>query len=254
MVKYTKTFSLAGILLLCLYMGIQCGFWKSRKHDFEKDGVLRLMDRLGPENILTTPLAGLINNFRNLDENLNGSLSLLGELSTSQQKVWCATTTASILGQNEAIPPQGMQITLNNQKIPFLNEHVNPAIQWKWVETSKNIDIKYDPNYNRGFKCLVLDEQDSFSFEAVFPSAPAVVEVYARRNWHPVDLEIYIDEEFVQKETVGRNFGHFRFQVKIPAGTHKIEIKPSLSERLAAKNAPPPVCLSTKLKFLLKMI
>ena len=249
----TKTLFLCILLLLWIgLVGNQCGLLKSSRdqHDFARDGVLRLMDRLEAVNIRATPLAGLINNFRQLEENLQGKLALLGELSTSQQKVWCFTTQTSILGPNETIAPQKMEITLNSQKIPFLNGQNSSTVQWKWVETSKNIDIKYDPNYNRGFKCLVLDEKETFTFEAIFPDSPVVVEVYGRRNWHPVDVEIYLDGEFQDKASVGRNFGRFRFGVNVPPGTHRIDIKPALTERLKSKNPTPPRLLVYQTRIL----
>lgn len=221
----------------------QCGPGEKISHDFERGGVLHLIDHLGAENVAQTPFTDLLSRFDAVEDDLGGRLSLIPELSTSRRKVWAATTAKSILGQNASQPPQGMEVRIDGDPVAYLDGDQGlgeDTISWQWLETHTEVDIRYDESYNKGLKCLVLDLEEAFNFEAVLPDAPVVFEVYGRRNWHPLDLVLEVDGEPVGRQSVGRDFATFSFPRHASAGSHSITLRPQLVERLSTQRPTPP--------------
>lgn len=235
------------ILLLLLIMP-GCQLLKKEAHDFEKKPVLRLLDTMDASHVKATPFSGILERFQSVTDIFSDNLALIPELSTAKQKVWGATTQTSILGQSEDTIPQGMQVLLDEAAIDFFDGDIFDSIQWKWVETNSTVDIRYDENYNKGLKCLVLDVDEFFSFETILPAAPIEIEVYARRNWHPLDLDIYVDDEPWEKKIPGRDFNFYTSSKEFSPGSHTFRIQASLSERLSETRPTPPRLLIYQIK------
>ena len=226
----------------------QCSPSGPKSLKFSREGTSKLVDSLRPSNVVTTPLTGIIEHFDLIEENTIDKTTLFRKLSTSKLKVWGGTTSRSILGKNEASPPERMKVFLNDELINFFEEQKENTVYWKWIETSKEIEMKYEDNYSKDFRCLVLDEDEHFSFETILPNAPVEFEVYTRVNWHPFDLNFFLDDQLLEVNTVGRNFSRFHINCRPEAGTHTITIKPSISKRLAKKKPIPPRLLIFQVK------
>ncbi|NOR14988.1 MAG: sulfatase-like hydrolase/transferase, partial [Candidatus Aminicenantes bacterium] len=237
------------LLLVPLLCMSRCQLLKNETHDFEKKPVLRLLDYMDTSHVKATPFSGILERFQSVTDEFLDNLSLIRELSTAKQKVWGATTSTSILGQSEYNIPQGMQVHLEDAPLDFINGENNDSIQWKWIETNKTIDIRYDDNYNKGLKCVVLDLDESFSFETILPAAPVEIEIYARRNWHPLDLDIYVDDELWEKHALGRDFKFYKASEEFSPGSHTFRIQTSLSERLSQTRPTPPRLLVYQIKM-----
>jgi arylsulfatase A-like enzyme len=233
------------ILLLSLPC---CRLTQKATHDFSEKPIMRLLDHLESAHIKSTPFAGILDRFEHTSDLPQENLDLIRELSTARQKVWGVTTHTSILGQSEFEIPQRMRVTLENEPLDFFSGETDAAIQWKWIETNKTIDIRYDENYNKGLKCVVLEVGEPFSFETILPAAPAEIEIYARRNWHPLDLNVYVDDELWVKHPVGRDFAFLRSQKEFSAGSHTFRIQSSISERLSGNRPTPPRLLIYQIK------
>ncbi len=226
--------------LMTVLVCASCRTGGKLEHDFTRDGVLRLLDRLGPENVEATPFTDILSHFSHVEDDLSGSLHLIPELSTARQKVWAATTSQSILGQDEETAPERMEVCLDGQPVPYLNGNRSDQVQWKWVKTDILVDLRFDENYNKGLQCIVLDLDQSFSFEAVLPDMPVEFEIFGRRNWHPLDLVLTVDDEQVAQESVGRDSTLFRFPYQAAPGSHRIRLEPRISQRLGDERPTPP--------------
>ena len=240
--------ALTVITAISLLLLNQCRPSGPKSLKFSREDTLKLVDSLGPSNVVTTPLTGIIEHFDLIEENTIDKTTLFRKLSTSKLNVWGVTTSRSILGKDEASPPEGMKIFLNDKPINFLEEQKENTVYWKWIETSKEIEIKYDDNYSNDFKCLVLDEDEHFSFETILPNAPVEFEVYTRVNWHPLDLNFFLDDQLLEVNAVGRDFSRFHINCRPEIGTHTITIKPSISKRLSQKKPIPPRLLVFQVK------
>jgi arylsulfatase A-like enzyme len=228
-------------------------FCDSSKPNFIKlsrKGTLKLIDSLMQENVVSTPFSNIIEHFDSVDERTItiSDMFLFRELSTSKQKVWGFTTKRSVLGEDESTAPKGMEIFLNDDPINFLGEHKNNSLYWNWIKTSKKIEIEYDKNYNKRFNCLILDEDESSSFETILPDGPVEFEILARRNWHPMDLEVHLDDQLLKKNTVGRNTSYFLIKSPPKPGTHTITIKASISKHIEETRPTIPRLLVNQLR------
>ncbi len=239
--KRDKIIRLAPWFVVLLLLGMpRCQVLKKEAHDFKKKPVLRLLDYMDASHVKSTPFSGILDRFQSVTDEFSDKLALIPELSTSKQKVWGATTHTSILGQSEYQIPEGMQVQLEDVPLDFFNVELYDSIQWKWVETNNTVDIRYDENYNKGLKCVVLDVDESFNFETILPAAPVEIEIYARRNWHPLDLDIYVDGELWEKKALGRDFKFCTASKEFSPGSHSFKIQSSLSERLSETRPTPP--------------
>ncbi len=231
--KYYQVLLIFPVFLSLLLLNF-CNSSKPKVIKLSRKGTLKLIDSLKQENVVSTPFSNIIKHFDSVDERAItiSNMFLFRDLSTSKQKVWGFTTKRSILGGDEATAPKGMEVFLNDNPINFLEEQKNNSLYWKWIKTSKKIEIEYDKNYNKRFNCLILDEGESFSFETILPDGPVEFKIFARRNWHPMDLDVHLDDQLLKKNTVGRNTSYFLIKSPPKPGTHTITIKASISTRI----------------------
>lgn len=228
------------VISLLLYPIIQCRRSNDGSSILKETGLLRLIDNLNTNGVKTTPFKDLLQRFNSIEDNLKGKITEFRELSTSKQRVFAATTSHSILGYSDTEKPQKMDILMNNTPLEFLNGGEEGSIRWKWIKTNHDIDFSFDKNYNKRLQYLFLEEKESFEFETIFPESPVEIQILARRNWHPIDLQVFIDGESIAEYTIGRNSQLLKVPVKNSCGTHKIKFQAGISERLTEKTRPTP--------------
>lgn len=234
----TKLFLL--FLLFSIYPSLQCNLSKNGFIKPNETGIFRLIDHLKPIHVKSTPFADVLENFKIEEEDFSGKLSSFQELSTNTQKLWAVKTSSSILGHDEMEEPQGMEILLNEKKINFLNESDENSIRWRWIKTNREIDIKNDKNFQKGRNCLILGEGVSFSFDAILPNTSVEFAIQARRRGGPIDLEVYIDDEFIEKRRVSRSMKALKISKNATLGTHTIMLKPSTTKKAEKKAKKTP--------------
>ncbi len=238
------------VILVSMLLALHCGQGRRTRHDFTRDGIMHLIDLLGPENLAATPFAGIQDRFSSREEDLSSRLRLIPELSTSRLKVWAATTERSILGLSDSLPPQGMEARLDGQRVPFLEGEAPSAVNWKWVKTHTEIDLSLSEKYRKDMGRVVLEEGEVLAVEAVLPEAPVELEVLARNNWHPLEVALYVDDEFVEAKPVGRETSALRFGFQGTPGSHRIALRPRLTRRLESRRATPPRLLIFRTRVL----
>jgi arylsulfatase A-like enzyme len=238
-IKRTLIYLIA--LSILVLAAVSCGLFSSRELKVEEKGLIRLLDEFDQKNMLQSPFEGLIEHFPPVDEQFSANDAvMIRELSTSREKVWAVTTSRSILGKDESRKPDEMEIRLDGNKVDYLSQAESGNINWQWVKTGREIDIRFDQEYNRGLNCLVLDEDESFVFDAFLPDAPAVVEVRARRNWHPLNLSVSLDGKKQAALPVSRMMTNFQVQIQVGPGTHSISLHPEITQQIPEQRPTPP--------------
>jgi arylsulfatase A-like enzyme len=241
MTKRVRTISVFAFLLIPIFFFSQCGRSSKISSDLRTDGLLRLIDYMKRDHVEATPFAGLLEKFDTVEEELTGKLELFPELSTSKQKVFAATTKHSIIGHDETKKPKEMNVWKNDNLMDFFEEAEDDSLGWKWIKISRDIDLSNEKNYNKQWKCLIMDIDSAFSFETMLPNAPVEFEIYAQRNWHPVDLDICINDTFFCKKAIDNNARTYKIQKNNNNfGLYKITIKPSLSQIIKDNRGPTP--------------
>jgi arylsulfatase A-like enzyme len=240
-------------LSILVAAAVSCGLFSKKELNVENKGLLRLLDAFGQKNLNQSPFIGLIEHFPMVEEQFaSDDAVLVRELSTSREKVWALTTSRSVLGKDESRKPDEMEIWLADKKINYLGQSEPGDVAWQWVKTRQEIDIRFDQEYNRGLKCLVLDEDEFFSFDRFFPDAPVVIEIRARRNWHPLHLNVSLDGELLDSLPVSRVMTNFQIQIPQTPGTHAVSVKPEIKQRLSEERSTPPRLLIYWVKVITK--
>ncbi len=241
MIKRAFTISVFAVILITIIFFFRCGRSPKISSDLRTDGLLRLIDHMKKDNVEATPFAGLLEKFDVIEEDLTGKLELFPDLSTSKQKVFATTTKHSILGYDETKKPKEMNVWKNDNLMNFFEEAEDDLQTWKWIKTDRDIDLSNGKDYSKQWKCLIMDLDSSFSFETILPAAPVEFEIFARRNWHPVDLDIYINDTFFGKREIDNSARTYKIQKNNNNfGLYKITIKPSHSQITKKKRRPTP--------------
>ncbi len=251
MIKRTLIYAI--ILSILALAAVSCGLFSGRELDVGNKGLVRLLDAFSQKNLIQSPLEDLIGRFPPVEDHFEAEDAVLvPELSTSREKVWAMTTSRSVLGKDESRKPDEMETWLADNKLKYLGEPGSGDVQWQWIKTGREIDIRFDQEYNRGLNCLVLDENESFVFDAVLPDAPAVIEVRARRNWHPLHLNVSLDGKIQESLPASRMLTNFHVQIQTTPGTHSISIQPEIKQQLHEKRPTPPRMLIYWVKVITK--
>lgn len=241
MVKKTLIIVALSTSLALLILSLCCERSHKSSSDLRSDGLLRLIDHMKKEHVTETPFAGLLEKFEIVEEELSGKLKLFPEFSTSKQKVFAGTTAQSILGYDATKKPREMDVWINENLMDFMIKAEGDSLSWQWIKTGRDIDLSNDNNYRKQWKSLIMDIGSAFTFETILPDAPVEFEIFARRNWHPVDLDLYINDTFFKKKTIGTQARSYTIQKnKNNFGLYKITIKPSLSQKLIERKGPTP--------------
>lgn len=252
-IKIKRTIIYLIALSILVLAAVSCGLFSDGELDPGEKGLLRLLDSFDNKNLIQSPFKGLIDHFPPVEDQFTeDDAVLVRELSTSREKVWAVTTSRSILGKDESKKPDEMETWLGDTKLSYLGHSQPENINWQWVKTGREIDIRFDQEYNRGLKCLVLDEDEAFVFDTFLPDAPAVIEVRARRNWHPLHINVSIDGTQQDSRPVSRMMTNFRIQIPSTPGTHSISIQPEVKQRLPEKRPTPPRMLIYWVKVITK--
>lgn len=231
--------ALIGLLTILVFF-FRCERSPKLSSDLKTDGLLRLIDDMNKDHVAATPFAGLLEKFERVEENLTGKLEFFPELSTSKQKVYAGTTAHSILGDDENTP-KDMDVRKNDIPVSFLEDAEADALSWKWIKTGRNIDLSGDKHYRNQWQCLIMDIDSAFSFETILPNASVEFEIFARRNWHSVDLDFYINDTLLSKNAIDNKARVYKIQKNDNTfGLYKITIKPSLSQKIRERKGPTP--------------
>ncbi len=229
--KKPARFTLLPLLCgLLIFISGQCRSRGGKPHDFQKHGVLRLIDHLESHNIEITPFADILSQFTDVEEDLSGPLSLVPELSTSRQKVWAATTKKSILGNSDSQAPPKMEVLVQGKQIPFREGGETSEIRWNWINTDSIIDMSTHASYRRNLKRLVLEAEDFFSFDVILPSAPVEFVISARRLRRPLALALYVDDKYIDRIPLQMDADAIRFPLQGLPGYHTIILRPYIRD------------------------
>lgn len=219
---------LPGVIFLAAVL-IRCG-GGDRPIDIEKNGLERLMGHLQEENVAETPFSGLMDRFVSVGETFSGDISLMRTLSTSRQKVWAVTTEHPALGYDESQKPPEMEVWMGEQSLEFYSQGTSEAITWKWIQTARKIDLRFDGRFNKARKCLVLEPGNPYHFEAFLPRGPASIEILAERNKPPVHLEVSLNGEFHSRHPLQTSPSTLRLNVEGEPGIHSFSVNPVHAE------------------------
>lgn len=241
------------MLLILIFAAVRCGLFSPGKIDVQDKGLVHLMDVFGQKNLVRSPFENLMDHFPPVEEHMSADEAvLIRELSTSREKVWAVTTERSILGIDPTRKPDKMEMRLGDAPVDYLGEERSGDINWQWVKTGQEIDIRFDEQYNRGLKCLILDEDESFVFDNFFPDAPALLEVRARRNWHPLNINVSLDGEILESLPVGRMMTTFQIELPPSPGNRSITLESEVKERIPEQRPTPPRLLIYWVKVVTK--
>jgi len=231
---------LIGLCFCLLCFNSHCRFIGKDEYKIRGTGSLRLLDQLGSMEIISSPFQAIRDTFPSIEEEFAGRLKPVLNVSRDRQQTFSFTTQSSILGISERIKPEGMHILLNNRELRFSTEGEKSDVSWTWIDAQRSVNIRFEKGFNPTFKCLIMEEDKALDFDTHFPDAAVTIQITARRNWHPLEMDIRIDGRLIESKTVKRRYQTYAIPVRIPSGIHTVSIKPRVAARLQAEERPTP--------------
>lgn len=210
---------------------------------------VRFIDLLQEENIVSSPFINIEDHFQPFREEHQNEALFIPELSTSEIKCWSIMTERPVLTLGKTQKPYSLQVKLNQTVLPELEEEKGDDISWQLIKIAKKIDLSADDNYNKVFRCVVLDLDEELSFEFLAPAAPFKLFIKARRNWHPSFMQIFIDQQPVTEIELSRTNHFFTIDLNLPPGSHHLTVKPLIKGTQRSGGPTPPRILIYEVKL-----
>jgi len=234
------------LIILCILVTFSCSNSRSKTIPAAP---LRFIDLLEAKNIISSPFIDIEQHFSPFQEEHQNDALFIPELSTSEIKCWSIMTKYPILTLGKTNQPYSLQVKLNHSSLPVLEEKKGDEISWQLIKISKKIDLSNDENYNKGFRCVVLDMDEEVSFEFLATSSPLELQIKARRNWHPSFMDILVDDKLVEEIELTRVNRFYYVTLHLSPGTHRLSIKPRIKGPRRAGGPTPPRILIYEVKL-----
>jgi arylsulfatase A-like enzyme len=167
--------------------------------------LLRLLDGFSEENLVSSPLIGLLDHFELVNEDISGQWQKLQTQSEQDIETWAAVAAHRILGYEESRRPEGMALFEDGNELDFAPYGSPERVSWKWrrgILTLPAIELK---NYKRKQKCSVINLPRPVEFSQVLPAGEVVFKVTvkkARADTPRSRLELYLDDTLIQTQEV----------------------------------------------------
>lgn len=231
-----RIFFYLALISVTVFLFLETG---CKKRSTKSSDSINFIDVLTEKNIKKSPFLDIEKHFSPVKEVIE-NIILFPEFSTSKEKVWAAVTKMPVLSVDETTKPSGMEVMLKDSPIAYLGADNKGQLQWQLIKCSREIDIQNNDNFNKRFRCLILDEDDSFQFEAILPPVPLNLKVTARRNWHPLNILVYLDDNLIGEEALNNIERTFSFPIETHLGMHKLTLKFKKTEPSPGRTGPTP--------------
>ncbi len=189
--------------------------------------LIRLMDGLAEKNIIQSPLKNIITKFNFVEENLTGKWTYLPELSSQNQEIWGTSSGYPILGNHDSEFPEGMNLQNDGQYVEYLSTGKNQKIGWRWIGTGETLDLRGFDGYDKSKRGIILDKDNSFRFEKLFPKGDLILDLYlVNSDWKKTQprLTVSINGSDSEELVIARK-KWFRVRKKLTLGKYTITIK-----------------------------
>ncbi len=185
------------------------------------------MDEFSSRNIVVSPMQDLVKKLLFTDEALDGRWRFVPSLSSSQQKVWGASTLHPVMGDPESPERDDIHLIWNGEDIPYSDADAQSRYSWRWIRTSEAFDLRQQPAFDRRAQGIALKRGQSIHFDKLLPDHEVLLELYIVNNhWESFRprLELLLDGVVIEEFTVSRQ-RWFRYRFTPELGLHDIQVR-----------------------------
>jgi len=185
----------------------------------------RFVDCFNEKNIISSPLVDLEQNFSKVEQ--EWTEEEMFPIDSGQTRKWAFPTKSLILGWNDSIKPQGMDVYKNNEKIGFLSNKGQGPVGWEW----KRIEEIIEPERYRRYRIfegqIILSKGQYFISREIFlPQGDTIFEVYATSRdgmkYLPL-LSLYLNDTLLGEIPI-ETYKGYKFVRRVKSGKYRIKI------------------------------
>lgn len=202
--------------------------------------LIRIIDSLSEENIVQSPLQNIIEKLNFVEDNLTDKWSYVPDLSSQDQEIWGTSSSHPILGNHEAEFPEGKKLLNDGQEVEYLSGKKKQKIGWRWIRTSETLDLRKFSGFNKTRRGIILDKENSFQFEKLFPKGNVILDIYlVNVDWQKIQprLTVSFNGSDIEELVITRK-KWFRIRKNLPLGRYTIEIKYSETNEQNVSETP----------------
>ena len=133
---------------------------------------IRLIDQLNENNIVSSPLVELEDQFDRIKQDWSGQDVVSFDF--KQQKCWALSTEFPILGTEETKKPEGMTIFKDGQEIEFVQNASAQTFAWGFLKGERDILPRKILPAKRRDEGIILHGKDFLETEIVLPQSQVV--------------------------------------------------------------------------------
>lgn len=203
-------------LVLVMFAGLSC---TGRGGPFP----FRFIDKLERENIISSPLADLEENFAREEIDWQGSDMIL--LEGGAQKTWAVPAHSRLLASGGASPPDGMVVTRDGRSL----EHGLTAEGggWGWRRVEEKFEPERQPGHRRFRGAVLLPPRQRYTTREFFCAAGRLqIDILASSRdgtaYLPI-LQVYLDEKKVGSIPVC-SYRTYRLSFPVTTGYHRLSV------------------------------
>lgn len=201
------------------------------------DKLLRFIDHLKSENVVSSPLVDLDKRFEVVEEEWRGNDMDL--VSIDNASYWAMTTEMPVLHWDGTQKPKNMRVFKEGVEMEYASYPQIGSPSWSWRRYEKEIEPFLYKRYKKGGyrigrNSIILSKDEYFiSGDIFFPSGEYSIEVEAKsgapRKYRPY-MAIYLDNVLIDEVPAATK--NLNFISKMSKGMHRIKIGFRKTEKL----------------------
>jgi len=221
-IRFLKLPIIAGLMVLSVLL------WAGscRQAGSGPPEILRIIDLMRREHVVSSPLKDLIYKFRRIEEDISDRWRFIPGLSSSIQGVWGVSSQHAVLGDPESPERDDLRLLRGGQEIPYLGTDPRSAMNWRLVRTAEAFDLRSQPGFDRDARGVALKKGKSIAFEKLLPDSEVTLQLYiVNANWksYRPRIRVMLDEEPVEEFVVSRK-RWFKIRFTPNLGLHEIKL------------------------------
>jgi arylsulfatase A-like enzyme len=186
---------------------------------------LRFVDTLNSDNVVSSPLENLDQQFTKIEHEWLGKDMIL--MRGGKTETWAIPSKSLLLGWDDQRMPESMEVYHNGSSMEFLPYEETDKTGWRW----KRIEEYIEPERYRGFKrfkgaVLLPKEKYFISRELMLPQGEVNIEVTASSQNGMKNLpllELYLNDELIGEIPISI-YRNYKLIHSIDSGTYTLKI------------------------------
>ena len=208
------------VFLLCFFFLISCT---------RQNNSFSFINNMKKEHVTQSPLVNLPDKFEKREQILKNEDFFIFQPDEEQGVYWAVPAQFDILGEDESLLPEGMEVTKNGSPLVFIKNVPDSSSGWKWTRMKRIIqpEIHSETREFAYKNWISLPQKNSFLIREIYlPKGESKFEILAgsqNQALYSPEICVYLDNNPIKNIVIDQR-KNYSFVFTAEAGNHRIEI------------------------------